>query len=73
MSQVEAEAVSAWQPNTGEAPYPGEGEPPIDRVRVKLRNGVEPAETWPVSTGRAETTRWSLTGHPFDIVAWRVG
>ena len=63
--------MSGWQPNTGEAPYPDEGEQPIDRVFVRLRNGMTPAEPWPVETGRRETTRWSLDGHAFDIVEWR--
>ena len=32
------------------------------RVFVRLRNGRRPAESWAV-----ETSRWTLTGHPFDI------
>lgn len=63
--------MTAWQPNTGEKPYPGEGEPPIDKVFVRLRCGMVPEQPWPVDTGRRETTRWSLTRHPFDIVEWR--
>lgn len=40
------------------------------RVYVRLRNGSEPAIPWPV-IGRTPTTRWSLTGDDYDIVAWR--
>lgn len=61
-----------WQPNTGRAPYRDEEDgPPILRVFVRLRNGLEPSDSWPVSTGRRETTDWKLSRHPFDIVEWR--
>jgi len=35
------------------------------RVRVRLRNGITPPETW-----EARGTRWSLANHPFDVVAY---
>lgn len=37
------------------------------RVKVTLRNGMRPPESWPVD-GKSPATRWSLTGDPFDIV-----
>lgn len=57
--------MSAWHKNTGTAPRQIVGVP-ITRVFVDLRNGLRPAESW-----RGETTRWSLTGAPFDIIAWK--
>lgn len=46
--------------------------PAITHVFVKLRNGLEPGDKWPVDTGRrAPNTRWTLQGHPFDIIHWR--
>lgn len=73
-----------WQPNMGRAPvfhpdHPDQAVPPHlftaseasgARVHVRLRNGMEPDGSWPV-IGRPVPTRWSLTGHDFDIVAWR--
>lgn len=64
--------MSQWQPNTGQRPQRDEEDaPPIVSVYVRLRNGREPVWPWPVDTGRAENTRWTLTGDPFDIVEWR--
>ncbi len=72
-----------WHKNTGLAPvfYPKhpeqkcpvhlftENEAESARVRVRLRNGREPDGSWPVA-GRPNPTRWSLTGHDFDITEW---
>lgn len=56
-----------WRENTGRIPRS------LDRkgarIRVRLRNGSEPKETW-----AAQTTRWSLTTGPssaYDVVAYR--
>lgn len=73
-----------WHPNRGEPPvfepdYPGEACPPNlihceeagrSKVFVRLRNGAEPRESWPVF-GRPIPTRWSLLGNGFDIRFWR--
>lgn len=73
-----------WLSNAGQAPvfYPSfreeecpphlfaESEAAGARVRVRLRNGREPDDSWPV-IGRPVPTRWTLTGGEFDIVAWR--
>lgn len=40
------------------------------RIRVKLRNGSEPAEDW-AADGRAGCN-WVLLGKPFDILMWKV-
>lgn len=48
-----------------------DGEPPIVRVHVQLRCGFLSDHSWPVDTGRRETTNWALTGSPFDIEFWR--
>lgn len=63
--------MAGWQPNTGSAPMTDDDQAPIARVFVRLRNGMCPSDSWPVHTGRRETTRWSLIGHPFDITHWR--
>lgn len=63
--------MTRWHPNTGKPPREIAGVT-ISRVFVRLRDGREPAESWPVVTGRhGETTDWSLKGHPFDIAEWR--
>lgn len=56
-----------WRENTGRIPRS------LDRkgarIRVRLRNGSEPKETW-----AAQTTRWSLTTGPssaFDVIAYQ--
>lgn len=73
-----------WHKNQGHAPIfrpeqPGQECPPhlfaeseaqSGRVRVRLRNGTEPNESWPV-IGRPVPTRWTLPGHGFDIVDWK--
>lgn len=60
-----------WRANTGSAPIAeNEGDEPIVRVFVRLRCGIQPAMSWPVDTGRRETTRWTLIGSPFDIIEW---
>lgn len=41
----------------------------IERVRVKLRNG-QTHGPWPVDTGRAQNTRWTLKGDSHDIMEW---
>ncbi len=67
--------MTVWHPNCGYDPNRDlpEDAPPILRVYVRLRNGMEPADSWPVSTGKADTTRWAfgMKEHPFDIIAWR--
>ena len=38
------------------------------RVEVELRNGMKSApKTW-----EAQSARWTLTDHPFDIIRFRV-
>ena len=65
-------AAAIWLPNTGHPPRPAtEDAPPIDRVFVRLASGIMPAESWLVFPVRGPATRWSLTGHPFDITHWR--
>ncbi|WP_327752923.1 hypothetical protein VVT58_15540 [Sphingobium sp. SJ10-10] len=73
-----------WHPNTGRPPifcpeHPDQPCPPHlfakseaagARARVKLRNGVQPDESWPV-IGRPLPTRWTLTGCSFDILEWK--
>jgi len=36
------------------------------RMHVELRNGLKPEASW-----AAIGTRWTLTGHPFDVVRYR--
>lgn len=75
--------MKRWQPNIGSPPERSRAEiaamgyaddpercPAITHVFVELRNEMRPQDKWPVSTGRQHTTRWTLQGHPFDIVAW---
>jgi hypothetical protein len=54
----------AWQRNTGHAPPHLIGKD--KRVKVRLRSGSTPRETWPVD-GRGGLT-WALRGFPFDVV-----
>jgi hypothetical protein len=58
----------AWSRNEGRMPPEAKGK----RVRVKLRfrDTPEPG-TWPADGGRP-ATRWSLTGHAGDIIAYEV-
>ncbi|MFT3966837.1 MAG: hypothetical protein QM690_13250 [Sphingobium sp.] len=37
------------------------------RVLVRLRNGREPQDSWPVFSG----TRWTILGCDWDIAEWR--
>lgn len=63
--------MSAWQKNAGTPPRQIAGVP-IARVFVHLRGGIQPADSWPVDTGRrGETTRWTLLGDEFDITEWK--
>jgi hypothetical protein len=70
--EVTAEIESpgkGWVKNSGRRPR-------AKRVRVVLANGLEPAydSQWnPMSpTGwLSETTRWTLTGDPFDVAWYR--
>lgn len=63
--------MTRWHRNTGTPPREIAGVA-IARVFVRLRDGREPAESWPVFTGRnGETTNWKLSGHQFDIIDWR--
>lgn len=60
-----------WQPNHGHMP----GEAAGKRVRVKLRSGRIPAESWPAD-GKFGCN-WACTpeGKPsrdFDILEWKV-
>lgn len=57
--------MSEWRRNTGIAPRG------ISHVWVRLRNGRQPGEKWPVHTGRAPSTRWTLIGSDFDIIEWK--
>jgi hypothetical protein len=40
------------------------------RVRVTLRNGMRPPESWPADGKGA--CRWTLTGDEFDILEWEI-
>ncbi len=40
------------------------------RVWVRLRNGMEPKETW-AAWGK-NGCRWESSGHPFDITHYRL-
>lgn len=58
---------AGWQRNLGSRP---EGE--LKRIRVVLRHAREPVydDRWNAMAPpgwSAETTRWSLTGSPFDV------
>lgn len=64
--------MTLWRPNTGQKPGWTDDGAPILHVMVRLRNGAQPPEKWPVDTGRAYTTRWTLTNDAFDIVEWKV-
>lgn len=64
------------RPNPGRLPDEADGydEGKTYRVHVRLRNGyctdpVEP-QGWPAS-GRG-ACRWTLTGHPYDIIEWEL-
>ena len=46
------------------------GEAAGKRVKVRLRNGMKPSESWPAD-GRYGC-RWTLTDHPFDITHWEL-
>lgn len=64
-----------WHPNCGYPPTRDqpEDEAPLTHVYVRLRNGIEPVNPWPVEPTRSGATRWAfgMREHPFDIVAWR--
>ena len=65
-------SAPVWQTNDGRMPTREFGMgPAITHVFVRLRNGIQPPQSWPVDTGRAQSTRWSLTGDAFDITHWR--
>lgn len=51
-------------PNPGHQPSETAGK----RVRVELANGMRPDGGWPAGP----PTRWTLTGHPFDIARFEV-
>jgi hypothetical protein len=55
-----------WVKNDGRMPSIAAGK----RVRVRLRNGMCPPESW-AADGKLGC-RWSLTGHPFDILEFEV-
>ncbi len=50
--------------NTGINPFKGDQDERKASVKVKLRNG-HTSGPW-----LAHTSRWSLTGDPFDIMEW---
>lgn len=52
--------------NPGHCPREAAGK----RVRVVLRNGMRPAESW-AADGKTGC-RWTLEGHPFDIAEYEV-
>lgn len=59
-------AAPRWRENTGRIPRSLDHK--AARIRVRLRNGSEPKETW-----AAQTTRWTLTTGPasaFDVIAY---
>ena len=73
----------AFAPNPGEMPPQclvrdddGKATGAHRRVIVKLCNGTihgsEPVSTTGPKGWDARTTRWSLTGHPYDIVEWEL-
>ncbi len=56
-----------WRPNeAGKQPPRTSGK----RVKVRLRNGMEPPSAWPAD-GKGGC-RWSLPGGPFDIVEYQL-
>ena len=52
--------------NTGQMPPMLRGR----RIRVELRNGIRPAESWPADG--IGGCHWALENHPFDIVKFEV-
>ena len=58
--------MSEWRDNPGRMPGLCAGK----RVEVELRNGSKPKESWPAD-GKGGC-RWSLEGHAFDIVRFRI-
>ena len=40
------------------------------RVKVRLRNGRQPEESW--AADGPHGCRWTLTGHPYDILEFEV-
>lgn len=62
----------SMNPNPGHYPPEAIGK----RVKVRLRDGTIQGDK-PVNTDSklgwaAETTDWSLTDHPFDVVEWEL-
>jgi hypothetical protein len=58
---------AGWQANTGRTPNGA-----AKRVRVVLRTGREPnydGNAMSPPGWAVDTTRWSITGHPYDV-AW---
>ena len=53
--------------NKGEQPAETKGK----RVHVLLRNGYASTKADDRIGWAADTSRWSLEGHPFDIVRWK--
>lgn len=56
----------AFQPNLGECPPHAKGR----RVRVVLRSGRRPVESWPADGPQG--CDWRLTGSDFDIAEFEV-
>lgn len=58
-----------WAPNEGEQPKRTRGK----RVHVILANGMhsKPMGGTAPPGWAADTSRWTVTGHPFDIAWWR--
>lgn len=56
----------AWVTNLGELPRFAVGR----RVRVRLRNGLQPVESW-AADGKGGC-RWTIEKHPFDIEFFEV-
>ncbi len=70
--KLEPAPAGSMRPNRGTIPAEAVGK----RVVVTLRNGrvcgQEPVTTVTPAGWAADTSRWSLTGEPFDIVSYEV-
>ncbi len=54
------------EPNPGKCPREAAGK----RVRVELKNGRRPAESWAADGKFA--CNWALDGHPYSIAKWEI-
>lgn len=72
VQKLEAAPAGGMKPNRGVIPSGAVGK----RVIVKLRNGHicgrDPVTSVTPAGWAADTSRWSLTGEPFDIIEYEV-